>query len=93
MSADRSGMAASRFFIAAATCVVLLRFAAASCESDCNGTVKVGKGALAEVLFGFGSDDFPFKIPSKECFKILVFSLWRRAFGAANRCNVWSHRL
>ena len=33
VSADRSGMAASRFIIAAAACVILLRFAAESRKS------------------------------------------------------------
>jgi len=26
----------------------------------------------------FGVDNFPFKIPSKKCFKIVFLSLWRR---------------
>ena len=38
--ADRSGMAASRFLVAAAACVVLLRFAAESRKSHCNGNVR-----------------------------------------------------
>ena len=39
-SADRSGMAASRLLVAAAACVVLLRFAAESRESHCSGCMK-----------------------------------------------------
>ena len=36
VSADRSGMAASRFLVAAAACVILLRFASESRESHCS---------------------------------------------------------
>ena len=35
-------------------------------------------GALAADFFDFGRDNFPFKIPSKKRFKIVVFLLWRR---------------
>ena len=47
VSADRSGMAASRLLLAAAACVILLRFAAESRKSLCNGSVRRVKGALA----------------------------------------------
>ena len=40
VSADRSGMAASSVFLAAAACVILLRFAAESRTSHCNGSVS-----------------------------------------------------
>ena len=33
---------------------------------------------LWQQIFGFGIDDFPFKIPFKTRFKIVVFPLWRR---------------
>ena len=46
VSADRSGMAASRLLLAAAACVILLRFAAESRKSHCNGSVRRVKGAL-----------------------------------------------
>ena len=53
VSADRSGMAASRLIVAAVACVVLLRLAAESRTSHCNGSVRRGNGALAAVFFGF----------------------------------------
>ena len=59
-STNRSGMAASRFLDAAAACVILLRFAAESCTSHCNGSVRRVNGALAADYFDFGNDDFPF---------------------------------
>ena len=77
-SADRSGMAASRFLVAAAACVILFPFPAESLESHCNDSLKHANGALAEDFVDFGSDDFPVKIPLKKCFKIVVFPLWRR---------------
>ena len=51
MFADRSGMAASRLLLAAAACVILLRFAAKSRKSHCNGSVRRVKGALGTVFF------------------------------------------
>ena len=39
VSADRGGVAASRFRPAAAACVILLRFAPESRQSHCNGSV------------------------------------------------------
>ena len=50
VSADRSGMAASRLLLAAAACVILLRFAAESRKSHCNGSVRRVNGALAANL-------------------------------------------
>ena len=60
VSADRNGMAASTFLAAGAASVILLCFASESCESHCNGCVKVANGALAADFFHFGIDDFPF---------------------------------
>ena len=60
MSADRSAVAASRFLPAAAACVILLRFAAESRKSHCNGHVRRVNGALAADFSEFGSDDFHF---------------------------------
>ena len=51
MFADRSGMAASRLLLAAAACVILLRFAAGNRKSYCNGSLKRVKGALGTVFF------------------------------------------
>ena len=78
MSADRSGMAALRFLPAAAACVILLRFAAESRESQCNGSVRRVNGALEANFSDFGTDDLPLKIPFQKCFKIVVFPLLRR---------------
>ena len=62
VSADRSGMAASRFLVVAAACVILVfRFPAESRESHCNGSVKRATGALAEDFVDFGSDDLLLK--------------------------------
>ena len=47
VSADCSGMAASRFLAAAAAWVILLCFAAESRKSHCNRCMKVANGALA----------------------------------------------
>ena len=94
MSADRSGMAASRFLVAPAARVVLSRFAAESRESDCNGGMRIANGALAAHFFDFGNDDFPFKIPFKKVLQNRRFSalVLRSGFQAANRCNLWSRR-
>ena len=75
--ADRIGMVASRFLAAAAAGVILLCFAAESRKSHRNGDAKVANGALAADLCHFGTDDFPFQISFKKCFKIVVFPLWR----------------
>ena len=64
MSADRSGMASSRLLLAAAACVMSLRFAAESRKSHCTGSVRRVNGALGKsFFFDFGTNDFPFKIP------------------------------
>ena len=75
-SADLSGMVAPRFLAAAGACVILLCFAAESRKLHCNGCRKVANGVLA-AIFSFGAEDFLFRIPSKKCFKIVVFPLWR----------------
>ena len=62
----------------AAACVILLCFSAESCKSNRNGSVKVANAALAAKFFDFGTIHFPFKIPFKNRFKIVVFPLWRR---------------
>ena len=49
VSADRSGMAASRFLAAAAACVILISFAAESRKSYWSGCMKVAKAALADL--------------------------------------------
>jgi hypothetical protein len=73
--ADRTGMAAARFLAAAAACVILLGFAAENRKLYCSGCMKVANGALAADFFHFEADDFPFQIPFKKCFKIVVFLL------------------
>ena len=59
MSSDRRGLAASKLRGAAAVCVTLLRFAAESRKSHCNGSVRVANAALAAKLFDFGIIHFP----------------------------------
>ena len=54
-------MAASRFLAAAAACVILVRFAAESRKSHCNGNVTRVSRALAADFFDSYSDDFPLK--------------------------------
>ena len=78
VSADRIVMAASRLLGAAAACVILLSFAAASrkyivlewrhpgCDNDLSADFR-----------NFGASNFPVKSPFKKCFKIVFFSLWR----------------
>ena len=67
LSADRCGMAASRFLAAVGACVILLCFAAESRKSYGSGSMKVANGALAAILFFILvlmiPDDFPFLIP------------------------------
>ena len=53
VSTDRSGVAASRFFVAAGACVIRVRFAAESRTSHCNGSVRAANGALAADFFRF----------------------------------------
>ena len=50
VSADPGGMAASRFLLAAAACVILLRFAAESRKSHCNGSVRRVKGEKVAIF-------------------------------------------
>ena len=50
VSADRSGMAASRLLLAAAACAILLRFAAESRKSHCNGSVRRVKGEKVAIF-------------------------------------------
>ena len=40
--------------------------------------MKCRNGALAADFLNFGRDNFPFKIPFKKRFKIVIFLLWRR---------------
>ena len=56
--ADLSVVAASRFFVVAAACAILLHFAAESCKSHCNGGVRVANAALAAKFFDFGTSPF-----------------------------------
>ena len=65
-------------FVVAAACVILLCFSAERCQSHCNSGVRDGNGVLAADFVDFGNDDFPFKIPFKKRFKIVVFLLWHR---------------
>ena len=54
VSADRHGMAASRFLVAAAACVILLRFAAESSESlgaACSCAVHVHGGTFKSLIY------------------------------------------
>ena len=91
VSADRNGMAASRLLLAAAACVILLRFAAESRNRIVMAAWDVWM-ALWQQICCFGIDDFPFKIPFKMRFKIVVFLLWRRApvLELQNRSNLWA---
>ena len=59
VSADRSGMAASRFLAAAAASMILLCFASEIRKWHCNGCVKVANGALAA--------DFVPHLPGEGC--------------------------
>ena len=58
--ADRSGVAASRFLSAAAACLILLCFSAESCESHCNGGLRLANAALPANLFRFWHYSFSF---------------------------------
>ena len=51
VSADRSGMVASRCLAAAVASVILLCFASEGHELHCNGCMKVANGALAADFF------------------------------------------
>ena len=52
-SADRNGMAASRFLSAAAASVILFCFASESRKSQCSGCMKVANGAFGSGFFSF----------------------------------------
>ena len=53
---------------------IVLEWLHQGCDSD-----------LSADFLNFGASNFPFKILSKKCFKIVFLSLWRRnpGFGAA----------
>ena len=75
-------MAASRFLVAAAACGILVCFAVVN-RTQCNGCMMLHESCercFASMLFffDFGNGDFPFKLPFRKCFKIVVFWLWRR---------------
>ena len=79
VSADRSGMAASKFLAAAAACGILfyvLRFKVINCIAVAAGKLRMVP--WQQIFFHFGADDFPSKIPFKKCFKIVVFPIRRR---------------
>ena len=78
VSADRSGMVASRFLAAAGACVILLCFAAENRKSYNSGSMKVSNGAWQQIFLHFGVDDFPFKNNLKKSFKIIVLPLAHR---------------
>ena len=93
VSADRNGMAAPSFLVAAGACVILLRFAADSPKSHCDDSVRRVNGALAAHFSDSGSDAFPYisfkKVLQNRRFAALAS---RSGFGAANRCKLWSRR-
>ena len=93
VSADRSGMAASRLLLAAAACVILLRFAAESRKSHCNGSVRRVKGALGNSLFWILAPmifllKFLLKRASKSSF--FRFGVEIPVLELQNRSNLWS---
>ena len=59
-------------------CVVLLCMFCNSVSAD--RIVMAASRSLKEVSheMRFGASDFPSKNPFKKCFKIVIFSLWRR---------------
>jgi len=69
VSADRRGMAASRFLAAAGACKIIVCFPAEGRKSHCNGSMKVANGALPADFIHFGADDFPFKFLLKSVSK------------------------
>ena len=85
VSAGRTVMAASRFLAGAAACKILLSFAA---ESGVAAWLHACDSDLSTNFLNFGNCDFPFKIPLKNCFKIVLFSALapRSGFGAAIFC-------
>ena len=87
VSADRNGMAASRFLAAVGACVILLCFPAESRKSHCTGSMKV---VMATDFFShFGADHFLLKFLFKSASKSSFFRL-----GVEIRfwsCNLCSH--
>ena len=76
MVADRREVAAAKFLIVAASCVILLCFSAKTSKLRCNGGgVRVTNGALTGQVLGFGTIHSPVLFP-------LLTS--RSGFGAAN---------
>ena len=74
-----SGMAASRFLAVAAACAILFGFGAENRNSHCNVAARKLRIVLwHQFFFHVGADDFPFSIPFKECFKLVVPPLGRR---------------
>ena len=93
MFADRRGVAASKFLVVAAACVILLCSSAETGKLHCNGGgVRVANGALTGQALGFGTTHFPFTIPFEKRFKSVLFPLLTSGsgFGAANPYNLWS---
>ena len=60
VSADRSGMAAPMFLVAAAACIVLLHFSAWSRKSQCNGSVRMCEWCCGSRFFRFWQCCFSF---------------------------------
>ena len=65
VSADRSGMAASRFLAAAAAGVILVSFASESRKSHCSGCMSC-EWFFGSNFFHFATDNFPLTIPLKS---------------------------
>ena len=84
VSAGRIVMAASRLLRAVAAFVILLSFAAGLRKSYWSGCMKAAT-VICQQIFSILALDFPSKNPFQKCFKIVLFSLWRRdpsGFGA-----------
>ena len=88
-SADRSGMTASRFIVAAAACVILLYFGVESRKSQQNGAVKRRNGVLAAIFFQFWQKLFSFQNSFDKRLQNRSLSVVasRSGFRAANRYN------
>ena len=76
-------MAASRFLVAAAACVMPLSFAAESRELYSSGSIKVAivtDNDLSADFLNFSACAFPFDIPFQKWFRIQnrSFFAWRR---------------
>ena len=92
VSADRRGMAASRLLLAAAACVILLRFAAESSKSHCNGCVRRVNGALVAKFFDLAPMIFLLKFLLKRASKssFFRFGVEIPVLELQNRSNLWS---